>query len=173
MSHDGSRTLVDFTHGKKLVSREALWVYLNNFDAYKLFRFQDQAQQAYQAALLAKNAGLPIARETKAAYKAIFVEEGGTRTEVWVLQSERHIGEFFQLSKQGQINILVQKIKASRQPEVRKRAIRAFQAAKDHKITDPQGFFDSTLGMPIRFFDVHTGAAAAPQIQNILDLLNS
>jgi hypothetical protein len=170
LTNPNGTLLVDFTGGKKLSSREASCVYLKNFDAYKLFTRKDQAQAAYSNAQMAKNADLPIVRDMKPAYQARLVREDGTENEVWVLQSERHIGEFFQLSKPGQVKTLAQTIRASR-PGVRAGAIRAFQAARDHRITDPQGFLDPTLGMPIRFFDIHTGTTPAPQIEEILDLL--
>ena len=166
---NNNQTLVDLTNATRKDSREAYRVYLNKFDAYKLFTSREQAEQASRTILAAKAAGLPIARESKPYYQAVLEEDGTQALRVFVLQSERHIGEFFQLSKPGHVQRLARAIKAS-QPENRRKAIRAFQAAQEFKLTDPQGFFDLTLGMPIRFFDVHVGQAA-PQLQEIIELL--
>lgn len=154
----------------KCDSREGLCVYLKDFTAYKLFTSLGQAQAASQAAADAKNAGVPVARETKPYYAAQLIE-GVDTTNVYVLEAERHIGHFFQLAKPGQPASFVSTVKAADtvQPGIKEKVIRALQLAQNHRITDPQGFFDPTLGMPLRFFDVHTGASAAPQIQTVLD----
>lgn len=174
-SADGLKTLVDFTGAFKAHSREAKCVYLKGFTAYKLFTSKDQADNAATAAHAAKNAGVPVARDTRPAYKATFVDESDVSSTVYVLESERHIGHFFQLSKRGHVERLYAEIRAVAQgkPEVRAQALRALQAAQAHGVTDPQGFFDPTLGMPIRFFDVHAGTSAAPQIQTIIGMLSS
>ncbi len=172
MSTDGATELVNFDGATQLNSREALCVYLKNFDAYKLYTSQALADTASRTTIAARDAGVPVVRDAKAVYEARYVDATGKATRVWVLQSERQIGQFFQLAKQGQVSSLTKTIKANG-AEAIARSIRGFEQARDYKLTDPQGFFDPAQGMPVRFMDIHTGANPDPRLQEMIDALKA
>jgi hypothetical protein len=163
---------ISFGPADRRTSREGAGVYVKNFTAYKLFRSRDQATAAAARARAAKAAGVPVVGYARQ-YEATFEADGKART-VYVLETERCIGTFFQLAKGGHVTRIVAEIRqaARAQPGLIPRAIRGFAAARDHGLTDPQGFFDATQGMPIKFFDVHRAGLAASQIQQVINDLN-
>src|SRR5271170_4839916 len=133
--------------------------------------------KVYRRSIEARSAGVPIARDMGPVYKAMLHIDAKTPDDntpgspVWVLQSENHsAGFFFQLSK-GHFKSLVAEINKDRDKGAHTRAVRAFEAAKAFKITDPQGFYDVTLDMPIRFIDIHTETTAIPIYDDIISAL--
>jgi hypothetical protein len=153
-------------------SREAECVYLKDFTAYKIFTSKEQATKATNNALAARTAGVSAIGCVRQ-YEAVWEVDNQTK-DVHVMETERCIGTFFQLAKPGHVKIIVDAITtaAKKQPELIKKSIRGFEAANKYKLTDPQGFFDFTQGMPIKFLDIHVGSSPAPQLQEVVDKLS-
>jgi hypothetical protein len=172
LTPNGGQTIT-FQATDRRDSREAECVYLKNFTAYKIFTSKQQATTATNNAKAARTAGVSAVGYVRQ-YEAVWEVDGQTKN-VHVLETERCIGTFFQLAKPGHVGRIVSEIKraAEAQPELIKKAIRGFEAAIEHKITDPQGFLDATQGMPIKFLDIHVGSTPAPQLQDVVDGLSS
>lgn len=162
---------VDLNEGVRKKSRESLFVYLHEYSAYKIFSTIEQATASLEAIKFAKAAGVPVVR-CASMYPATMIDDQGNSNDVFVLEMEKHIGQFFQLSKRGGVPTLVSAVGVSAEihPELWRKVARAFNAAQEHCITDPQGFFDPILDMPIRFSDIHTGNHPAPQLEEVIEI---
>jgi hypothetical protein len=140
------------------VSREAVSkkIYFSNFNVIKIL---NKNCQASLISLIndAKNSRLPIARGSRC-YPAnkVTITQGTVETvfrDVIIYQSEKHIGDFFQLSKHGGESKLENFKKAY--PQHKRAVDNAIDEAKKFGLTDIQGFLCAEQSMPVRFIDPH------------------
>lgn len=140
-------------------SRESLSkkIYFSQLSVFKIIS-RNQGTVVKSLINRAKTEQIPIANESRCydVNKVTVVEDDKTTkdyTNVCIYESERHIGEFFQLSKPGGFS----KIESFKTlyPHHKEAVDRALKSAERIGMTDIQGFLSPEKGMPIRFIDPH------------------
>ncbi|QIO06438.1 hypothetical protein [Acinetobacter shaoyimingii] len=152
---DGStQTITSSTESRESLSKK---IYFSGLSVFKII---SRTQGSVVKSLInrAKTEQIPIANESRCydVTKVTVQEDDKTTkdyTNVCIYQSERHIGEFFQLSKPGGFS-KIETFKRNN-PQHKDAIDRALKAAERIGMTDIQGFLCQEKGMPIRFIDPH------------------
>ncbi len=155
---------LDFSEDKKIESREASHgVYIKGGRVYKVFGNKAAAEKEYKETTKASvDYGVPIA-EPVDCYAATI--EGGSK-EAGVFESAEIRGKFFQLSKGPALEKRVREIEDATQLNW---LLRRLKAARDAKLSDPQGFIVDDTIVPIIFIDIHMGTSAHVAIIDLVD----
>ena len=163
LKRSSSREVIDFTGISKVKSREASrGIYIKAGRVYKIFGKTATAQKEYnETTNVNSNFKVPIAAPVDY-YPATIVDTPGK--EVGVFESTELKGEFFQLSKGGKLKSYVGGLTDETKLNL---GLIALVAARDAKLSDPQGFLEDTGS--IIFIDIHTASTPHPTIVALIE----
>lgn len=156
---------IDLTGISKIESREASrGVYVKNGHVYKVFGESKPAEDEYnKTAEVNVNFGVPIADPIN--WYPATTDDTPIKT-VGVFESTELKGRFFQLSKgtvlENYVDRLTDNIKLDW-------GLRALKAARDAKLSDPQGFLEASGMHPIIFIDIHSASTPHPTIVDLIE----
>ncbi|WP_287049068.1 hypothetical protein [Culturomica sp.] len=155
---------IDFTGISEVKSREASrGIYIKAGRVYKIFGKTDAAQKEYnETANVNSSFGVPIADPIDY-YPATIDDTPGEK--VGVFESTELKGKFFQLSKGGELGSYVGKLTDKVELDW---VLRDLVAARNAKLSDPQGFLEDTGLHPIIFIDINTASNPHPTIVSLI-----
>jgi hypothetical protein len=136
-----------------LRSREGSVVYITARHVYKILGTGTQPHDLWETYNTLRTGGLPV--PDTVVFRASIEGGGKNPSDVRGLRSKLAFGSFFQMSKKGGEQILINEIKLVTNRELLRTIIYGLTKAQELGVTDPQGFIARNSNPPLTFIDLH------------------
>jgi hypothetical protein len=153
--------------GEPVRSREAPVYIVDNAFVYKAYSDRKIADELEAQLRAASDAGVPVPKWWY--YPATLVQDGKRDQRVWVIKSRFVTGTTFYAAKGGGPAVFRNAVNELTDVSVLRKMLNGLNAAKDYKLSDPQGIVNAT---GVYFFDIHshkgnTGMAVDTLIESV------